>query len=270
MPGVGVGVRIGIDAGPALIRGGPAQLRVTGPVVKTATRLAASLTRDAIALTARARESAGGYIAASRMPRSDTLGFGQAEPVYELLAENRALSRWYLRARQGLTPLVGRTGELARLTQAWQRAREGQGQVVSIIGSPGVGKSRLVHEFIGSQPFKAYTIVEAGAEEIGESVSHGLAKRLLLSLFGLAGSEEKEAVKRAVKGRLKELAMDGWLLVPLLYALGQSIASPEWQEMQGDDRARQVRRKPAWHSSAGSPRSSRSSSSSRTITGRTR
>ena len=240
-PGVGVGLRIGIDAGPALIRGEPGQLRVTGPVVKTATRLATSLTRDAIALTARARESAGGYIAASRMPRADTLGFGQAEPAYELLAENRALSRWYLRARQGLTPLVGRRGELSRLTQAWQRAREGHGQVVSIIGSPGVGKSRLVHEFIGTQPFKAYTIVEAGAEEIGESVSHGLAKRLLLLLFGLAGSEEKEAVKRAVKGRLKELAMDRRLLVPLLYALGQPIASPEWQEMQGDDRASQVR-----------------------------
>ena len=239
--GAGLGVRIGIDAGPALIRGGPAQLRVTGPVVKTATRLAASLTRDAIVLTARARESAGGYVAASRLPRADTLGFGQVEPVYELLAENRALSRWYLRARQGLTPLIGRTGELARLTQAWRRAREGQGQAVSIIGSPGVGKSRLVHEFIGSQPFKAYTIVEAGAEEIGESVSHGVAKRFLLSLFGLAGSEEKEAVKRAVKGRLKEMAMDKWLLVPLLYALGQSIADPEWQEMQGDDRARQVR-----------------------------
>ncbi len=239
--GQSVGLRIGIDAGPALIRGRPGRLRVTGPVVKTASRLAASLTRDAIALTARARESAGGYVAASRMPRSDTLGFGQTDAAYELLAENRALSRWYIRARQGLTPLVGRTGELGRLTQAWQRAREGRGQIVTIVGSAGVGKSRLVHEFIGSQTFKAYTIVEAGAEEIGESVSHDLTKRLLLSLFGLAGNEEKEAVKRAVKGRLKEMAMERSLLVPLLFALGQSIADAAWQEMQGDDRARQVR-----------------------------
>ena len=240
-PGGGVGLRIGIDAGPALIRGGTAQLRVTGPVIKTATRLAASLNRDAIALTARARESAGGYVAASRMPRSDTLGFAQSEAAYELLAENRALSRWYLRARQGLTPLVGRTGELARLAQAWQRAREGRGQAVSIVGSAGVGKSRIVHEFIGSQTFKAYMIVEAGAEEISENVSHDLTRRLLLSFFGLAGSEEKETVKRAVKGRLKELAMDQRLLVPLLFALGQPIADPTWHEMQGDDRAGQVR-----------------------------
>ncbi len=239
--GTDVRMRIGIDAGSALIRSGSHHHGITGPVVKTATRLAASLRRDATALTARARDSAGGFIAASRLARSETFGFEQAAPAYELLAENRALSRWYLRARQGLTPLVGRADELTRLSQAWLRAREGHGQVASIVGSPGVGKSRLVHEFIGSQAFKAYTIVEAGAEEISESASHDLTKRILLSVFGLTGQEEKEAVKRAVKGRLKETAVDSQLLLPLLHALGQPIDDAKWQEMQGDDRARQVR-----------------------------
>lgn len=242
--GAASGIRIGIDAGEALIRGQPGGAEpaaVSGPVVRRASRLAATLARDAIALTGRARESAGGYIATSRLSRSDIPGLAEDETAYELIGENRALSRWYLRARQGLTPLVGRGGELSRLADAWQRAREGQGRVVSIVGSPGVGKSRLVHEFIGMQTFKAFTIVEAGAEEITETVSHDLVKRLLLSLFGLTGEEDADVVGRAVECRFDELSMDAGFMTPVLYALDQPVRDPLWHDMQGADRARQVR-----------------------------
>jgi class 3 adenylate cyclase len=45
------------------------------------------------------------------------------------------------------SPLMGRDEELAILASRWKRAREGEGQVVTIIGEPGIGKSRLVEEF---------------------------------------------------------------------------------------------------------------------------
>jgi class 3 adenylate cyclase/tetratricopeptide (TPR) repeat protein/predicted Ser/Thr protein kinase len=43
-------------------------------------------------------------------------------------------------------PMVGREPELARLLASWQRARGGQGQVVLVVGDPGIGKSRLARE----------------------------------------------------------------------------------------------------------------------------
>jgi predicted ATPase len=46
-----------------------------------------------------------------------------------------------------LTPLVGREEELAMLMRRWQRARQGDGQLVLIVGEPGLGKSRLREEF---------------------------------------------------------------------------------------------------------------------------
>ena len=46
-----------------------------------------------------------------------------------------------------LTPFVGREEELGLLTRRWERARAGDGQLVQIVGEPGIGKSRLLHEF---------------------------------------------------------------------------------------------------------------------------
>ena len=46
-----------------------------------------------------------------------------------------------------LTPLVGRDEEITSLTRRWGRARQGDGQLVVIVGEPGLGKSRLLEEF---------------------------------------------------------------------------------------------------------------------------
>ena len=45
-----------------------------------------------------------------------------------------------------LTPLVGRSSELSLLLDRWQKVKEGDGQVIILSGTPGVGKSRLLHE----------------------------------------------------------------------------------------------------------------------------
>src|SRR4029077_14438309 len=46
-----------------------------------------------------------------------------------------------------LTPLVGRDEEIAMLMRRWERARQGEGQLMLIVGEPGIGKSRLIEEF---------------------------------------------------------------------------------------------------------------------------
>ena len=49
--------------------------------------------------------------------------------------------------QRNLTPLVGRDEEIAMLMRRWERARQGEGQLVLIVGEPGLGKSRLIEEF---------------------------------------------------------------------------------------------------------------------------
>jgi class 3 adenylate cyclase len=69
---------------------------------------------------------------------------GQTAPVsvYAPLSPREARSRFEVRARQELTRFVGRASELRRLLAAWERAEQGAGQVVSMVGEAGIGKSR--------------------------------------------------------------------------------------------------------------------------------
>src|SRR5262249_55495580 len=66
--------------------------------------------------------------------------------------------------RAGLTPLTGRDHEISLLKDRWEQAQEGMGQVVLLIGEPGLGKSRLVYTI------KQYVRGQAG--DPGETVPH--------------------------------------------------------------------------------------------------
>ncbi|MCB1744315.1 MAG: AAA family ATPase [Gammaproteobacteria bacterium] len=67
-------------------------------------------------------------------------------PAYEVRAEREVQARIATTSRHGLTPLVGRTEEMGLLLARWDLVKDGQGQVVRLLGEAGIGKSRLVHE----------------------------------------------------------------------------------------------------------------------------
>ena len=73
---------------------------------------------------------------------------GVTEPlhVYRVLAAKNIASRFEAAHAGSLTPLVGRSTELSLLLDRWQKVKEGDGQVIILSGTPGVGKSRLLHE----------------------------------------------------------------------------------------------------------------------------
>ncbi|MGB9219334.1 MAG: adenylate/guanylate cyclase domain-containing protein [Pseudolabrys sp.] len=73
---------------------------------------------------------------------------GVTEPlhVYRVLAAKNIATRFEAAHAGFLTPLVGRSTELSLLLDRWRKVKEGDGQVIILSGTPGVGKSRLLHE----------------------------------------------------------------------------------------------------------------------------
>ena len=72
-----------------------------------------------------------------------------------------ARTRLEVAAGRGLTRFVARDIELQQLRRVQQIAGQGHGQVVGIVGEAGVGKSRLVREFLHSQPTADWLVMEA-------------------------------------------------------------------------------------------------------------
>src|SRR5262249_6109513 len=113
-----------------------------------------------------------GYFAFKALGLAEVKGVEEPLNVYEVLGIGPLRTRFQVTARRGLTRFVGRQNELEALQQALVQAKAGHGQVVGVMGEPGLGKSRLFYEFkltaqSGCLVLEAY------------SVSHGKASPYL-------------------------------------------------------------------------------------------
>src|SRR5205823_13790897 len=100
-------------------------------------------------------------------------GLAELLEVVELVGASGVRQRVQAAAVRGLTPLVGRQQELEALHQALARAQTGHGQVVTLVGEAGVGKSRLVHECVRSPRTQGWRVLESGAVSYGRATPYG-------------------------------------------------------------------------------------------------
>ncbi len=126
---------------------------------------------------------------------------GKAEPVsaWQVMAAGEARSRLDVEAERGLTPLVGREREMAVLWDAFEKAGAGQGQVVFLVGEPGIGKSRLVYELrrrIGSQA--GWT--EGRCVAFGRSIAFHPLVDLMRRKFGIEENDDEHTIVAKIEG----------------------------------------------------------------------
>jgi predicted ATPase len=133
--------RIAIDTGPAVLDAGG---EIFGDVANVSARAQSLADPGALVVTARVQRQVAGLFVAEE--RGSHALKGVSEPVL-LFGIIRASGGGRRAGQRHLTPLVGREEELAMLMRRWERARQGDGQLVAIVGEPGLGKSRLIEEF---------------------------------------------------------------------------------------------------------------------------
>src|SRR6516225_5459907 len=146
--------RIGIEIGPVVI---VAAGEIYGDAPNTAARVQALAEPGAVVVTARVQRQVAGLFVAEERGTYELKGVPEPVTLFQLVRASGGGRR----ARQRhLTPLVGRDEEIAMLMRRWERARQGDGQLVMIIGEPGIGKSRLIEEFHGRLRDTPHTWVE--------------------------------------------------------------------------------------------------------------
>ena len=167
--GVPVQIRVGLNSGEVVVRAIGSDLHMDYTAVGQTTHLAARMeqmaTPGTILLAPATLQLAEGYVQVAARGPVAVKGLPEPIEIYALTGASAARSRLHAAAARGLTRFVGRDAEIEQIRRALVLAGDGHGQLVAIVGEPGVGKSRLVHEFTHTHGTQEWLILEAGSQK---------------------------------------------------------------------------------------------------------
>ena len=180
-----LGVRIAIHAGEVVVT--PAG-DVFGDAPNVAAHVQAAAARDTVIATQAVARSIGRRLAISDLGAQAVKGLDKPLRLFRVLVPRRADRP--LGAPPTRAPFVGRGDSIAVLLDRWTAARAGNGQVVTITGEPGIGKSRLVEEFRTRIVGQPHTWLALGGVEFAENSPFHPVARLLERLVRPAAPHE--------------------------------------------------------------------------------
>jgi class 3 adenylate cyclase/tetratricopeptide (TPR) repeat protein len=242
---VPVRIRVGINSGEVVVRAIGSDLHMDYSAVGQTTHLAARMEQLAqpggTLLTRETLQLVQGQVTVQ--PTGPLLVKGLADPLeaFELIGPGQARSRLQAAAMRGLTRFVGRETELAMLRRTTERAGAGHGQIVCVIGEPGVGKSRLVHEFIHTHLPPPWRVIEAATVSYGRATPYRPIVALLRDYFQIEDGDDAVKVLDKVGSRIRGL--DDTLasgLPVVLSLLDVPVADDAWDALDPTQRRRRT------------------------------
>jgi class 3 adenylate cyclase/tetratricopeptide (TPR) repeat protein len=196
--GVQLAIRTGIHTGAVVAGDASGEALVTGEVVATAKRLETAAQQGEVLAGAETYRLVRHAVSAE--PIAPVTAKGKAEPLHawRLTAVDPMAGAV---ARHMDSPMVGRDRQVRVLTDAAERSRdERTPQLVTILGLAGVGKSRLVHEFLGR--LRDATVIRGHCLPYGDAISYWP----LAEALGAAGGIRPDDAPETALERLRALA----------------------------------------------------------------
>jgi len=241
--GVPIQIRVGLNSGEVVVRAIGSDLHMDYTAVGQTTHLAGRMQQMAkpgsTLLTHATLRLAEGYVRVRSLGPSPIRGLAEELEVFELLGTGPSRTRLQASAARGLTRFIGRGAELEQLRAALERARAGRGQVVAIVGEPGVGKSRLVLEVTHSHRTDGWLVLEASAVSYGKAAPFMPVVELLKTYLGIEERDDARRVREKLAGKL--LTLDDALrpTLPALQALlDVPVDDPAWKSLGADQQRR--------------------------------
>ena len=237
--GVDVQIRVGLNSGDVVVRSIGNDLRMDYTAVGQTTHLAARMEQLArpgtTLITETTLRGAEGFVQVKPLGPTPIKGLAEPIAVYEVAGAGTARTRLQASMARGLTCFVGRDAEVDQLRQALEQAGSGRGQIVAVVGEPGVGKSRLFYEFIHSHRTQGWLVLESSSVSYGKATPYLPMVDLLKGYFKIAEQDDMRAVRAKVTGNV--LTLDEGLkdsVAPLLWVLDEL---PKDHEFMGLDAA---------------------------------
>ncbi len=179
------------------------EFTVMGDEVNLAARLLGYAQEGQLVISAAVNRKVGRKFETKSLGEREFKGKSHPVAVFQVMGERKAdddiFSRWVSESKS----MVGRENEKAVLNEVVEKTIAGRGQVVSIVGEPGIGKSRLSRELIQNWLERGYTVFGGNCQSYGAAISYLPWSELLKGYLGIKDTdsiEDKEAKVRKMLG----------------------------------------------------------------------
>ena len=230
--GLLVQIRVGFNSGEVVVRAIGSDLHMDYTAVGQTTHVAARLEQLAapgtVLASADTLRLAEGWIEVKPLGAVNLKGLPTPVEVHEVRGVGIARTRLQAAALRGLTPFVGRDAEMDQLRRALAQSATGHGQVVAVVGEPGVGKSRLFYELTRSHRTEGWLVLESGSVSHGRATPYLPVIDLLRSYFRVEPRDGARAIREKVAGKI--LTLDR-ALEPSVYPCWRSSTCPSTMQI---------------------------------------
>src|SRR5262245_1505324 len=241
LEGLPIYIRVGLNSGEVVVRSIGNDLRMDYTAVGQTTHLAARMeqlaTPGAILITANTLRLAAGYVEVMPLGPVNIRGLREPVETFEVAGAGPVRTRLQALTTRVPTRLVGRTSEIQALGEVLERVQAGYGEVVALVGEPGVGKSRLVWELAHSPRSRGWRVLETSAASYSRDSPYFSVVDLLKAYFLIKARDDVGEIREKVTSEL--LTLDPALrssLAPILALLEVPIEDPEWQRLEAPQR----------------------------------
>jgi class 3 adenylate cyclase len=208
-PDLDLQLRIAVNTGEAIVTftpgATPSEAMVAGDVVNTASRLQSSAPVNGVLVgeeTYRATRTVINYDTVEPLTVK-----GKSDPVQAWLARDCSMQPG-VRARRE-TPFVGRASELSAIDAAWARALDERSpQLVTVLGVPGIGKSRLADEFLGSVGDSA-RVLKGRSLPYGAGSGYEAFAQHVMQIAGIFDTDPTPVATRKLEEAVADLVDEG-------------------------------------------------------------
>jgi len=238
-------MRVGLNSGEVVVRSIGSDLRMDYSAVGQTTNLAARMEQlaapGAIYMAPQTVELAKGHVLVRSLGSLQVKGMTEPVEVHELAGGGSTRTRLQVSAIRGLTPFVGREAATQRLQQSCERAAAGHGQVVAVVGEPGVGKSRLALEFTRTKQIQGWMLLESTSVSYGQATPYLPVSDLLRAYFQIESGDDSPRKRQKVADGIGDLDdAPSWLMPALLTLLDVPVDDPGWESLEPSERHRLI------------------------------
>ena len=230
--GIDMQMRVGLNSGEVVVRTIGNDLHMDYSAVGPTTHLAARMEQVArpgtIQFSGSTLRLVEGLVQVNALGPIPVKGMPEPVEVYELTGASAIRRRLQAAVARGLTTFVGRDTEITALHHALEQVGAGRGQVVAAVGEAGVGKSRLLYEFVRSHRTQGWLVLESASVSYGKATPYFPVIDLLKRYVHVEDGDDPRTIRAKVTGHIFTLDASLQETIPPILSLLDALpeASP--------------------------------------------